>query len=256
MEVTERTRVGPAPAWPTLMGVHLVVLAVLVGAWWRGSDGTTVRRGPTEARIHELAPGAGQAVEQAVAQARRTARALPAGDERRVKSFLSLTAAASGLELTEARFEAERPVTAGALPIAAWLELRGDAYDLPVFLDGLHRQASLVRVDGVVCRIAPGGQADARVLLRFHRPVLPDATALGDRVDRTAPTAPPSSRAALLAAGELAAWRAFAATEPARAALAASHRARLQRELPAALVAAWSGGGTVTWAPGSADAAP
>lgn len=255
MEATERTGLARAPAWPTLLGVHLVVLAVLAGAWWRGGAGASTRPSPTQAQVLAIPPAQATVVAKALASQQRSARALVAGDERRVRSFLSLTAAAAGMQLLDARFEARASAPGGvAQPVVAWLDLSGDAFDLPVFLDGLHRQAALVRVDGVVCAVRPGGQARARVLLRFHRPVLPDAAALGDRVDRTAPTASDAARAALLAAGELAAWRAFAATEPARAELAARHRSRLQQELAPALVAAWRDGGPVRWSPG--DAAP
>lgn len=256
MQATERTRVGLAPAWPTLAGVHLVVLAVLLGAWWRGTDGAPARRSPLETQVLALEAADGQAVHEALVSQRARARALLAEDEGRTRSYLSLTAAAAGMQLARVHFAAE-PVAADRVtqPVAAWLELRGAVYDLPVFLDALHRQTALVRVDGLTGVVRPGGQAELRVLLRYHRPALPDREALGDRVARNAPTAAAAEREVLLQAAELQAWRAFAGTAAARDRIASSHRQRLLQELPALLVSAGAEGGRVTWS-AAADAAP
>lgn len=250
MQAGERTTAAPAPAWPSLVGIQLVLAALLAGAWWLSGGGPAVEQTPLEAQVMGLeAAPARQALDAALVEARRTGRGLLPADETRTRSYLSLAASAARLRLTGVDFQAEAAGPGPAQVVVARVGVAGDALDLPVFLDGLHRQSALARVDGVAAWVQPGGQAQAWVILRFHRPVLPDAAALQGRVERTVPSAREETRDLLAEAGTVAAWRAFAAEVEGRAQASDTHRQRLLRELPAGLVGAWRHGGRLTWTP-------
>ncbi len=239
------------PAWPTLLGIQLVLAAVLVGAWWRVGAGPRIERTPLEAQVLALDPDqARQAVDAALRSEQRAARALMPDQESRTKSFLSLTAAAAGLELVRSSWSAQaEPDLPGVIAADLRVEVRGDGYGLPAFLDGLHRHSATVRVRAVAVSVEPGGRVQALVDLRYHRPTPPQPDLVADRVARTVPAATPASRQLLADAGEAARWRAFASHAALRSAAGEDARARLARELPAGLVATRLAGGTVSWSP-------
>jgi len=243
-----------APAWPSLLGLQLVLAALLVGAWWHADEAAGLVQTPVEAQVLDLdASATAPSVDAALSRARRSARALTEADQSGASSFLALTASAADLQVVGLQIHAASPAQAAvpgtATPVDVELRLRGDAFDLPVFLDGLHLQAPTVRVRALAAAVAPGGATEARISLQAWRPVLPAADELLARVQRTVPAAGPETRTVLARAGQLRAWRAFAAGTPARAVAAEQVRARLLRELPAGLVAARASGGRVSWSP-------
>ncbi|MCB9779084.1 MAG: hypothetical protein H6742_11015 [Alphaproteobacteria bacterium] len=240
-----------APAWPTLLGIQLVVIATLSGAWWRTSQGPSVAaRTPLEEGlmtlpVAELSP----AVSDSLERTRRSARALAAGEEPAVERFLGLSAGAADLVL--AGVEWREPVAVPDAPdvLAVDCELRvvGDAYALPVFIDLLFRQSALPQLRAVVAGVRPGGAMDARLVLRFHRPAAVAGDPASDRVERLVPAADPGVGPLMDDARELSRWRRQAAHRPALEDASRALRDRAARQLPGALVSLWDRGGTVRW---------
>jgi len=254
LRIRQDILLSAAPAWPTLIGVQLVVVAVLVGAGWRAGVASEVRHTPLETQVLDLDPAAAApAVDAALARQQRRARALLPTDESRTKSFLSLMASAAGLDLLRSEWTvAPDAAWPGVLDADLRVELTGDAFDLPSFLDGLHRQSAAVRVRAVAVSVAPGGAARAAAVLRYHRPVDGDAELeVARQVARTVPAATDPAQDLLARAADLARWRHFAEHSDARAAASELTRQRLARELPAALVAVRTSGGEVHWSAGA-----
>lgn len=252
MRVQEQSMSGALPAWPTLVGLQLVLAALLAGASWRLSGPLEVAHTPLETRALtvDLEPAA-RAIAEARASSRREGRALLATEQNRATTFLALTAAAADLEDRGIQWSAPVPATPGAEAVGVRVAMAGDVFDLPVFLDGLHRQSATVRVRALAVSVAPGGACEAWIELLYHRATEPDAGEIEALVARALPASDAALRALLVQAGGLAGDRAFAQDVQARATAAAEVRARLQRELPAALVAAREHGGRVSWSPQS-----
>lgn len=257
MQSTDGSIPRARPAWPWLLGCQLVVAAALLLAWRATASPAKHDRGSqdpdaSDERILALEPAlAARDLDAALVINRRAGRALLAQDESRTASFLSLTASAAGLISSGVDFSEVGTDLPAVSAVDVQVELLGDAYDLPVFLDGLHRQSAIGRVAGVAAVIEPGGAARAWVVVRYHRPNLPDLDQLAQRATRAVPDASPQAQALLGKAALLAAWRDFAAHAQARADAAEAVRTRLGRELAPGLVQLRIVGGSLTWSPAS-----
>ncbi|NOY26876.1 MAG: hypothetical protein GXP62_13475 [Oligoflexia bacterium] len=239
-------RAGPVrAAWPILSAINLAIAATLFCVWlwtdWSGGAGKALF---DRASSLDMAQAA-DALAAAEDDGRRAARALMPEDQGRTASFLSLTASAAGLQTTAVDFS----VAAEGLPccdaVDASIDLQGDIFDLPIFLDGLHRQAALGQVMGLAALVEPGGTARARVVVRYLRPHLPDPA---DIARRSVATAPDSAWSSLwLRAATVAAWRDAAQVAEARSAVVTQTQRRLLHELPAGLAGLRLSGGSLRW---------
>ena len=153
------------PAWPVLAGLQLSILVTLLAV------GVLQRPAPfslPEALASLDEPVARAAVAQSIERAQRGPALL---DESRVRSFLSLLGQAASMVVSEAILT-EQPPQAGVLPVEVRLQLIGDPYDLPIFIDGLFRQRAVEEVRSVSGRSQGRGEGAAfQLVLWYHRPV-------------------------------------------------------------------------------------
>jgi len=239
---TDRT-----PAWPTLLGVQGLVLFALAVVGWQLRSGVTPQGTPVHARLEALdVPLASAAVEAAIAQAQDGA-AVMEEDVLRVTSFLSLTARGADLEVSDIRLvPMEQQDVRGVQIVEAVLDVSGHLFDLPIFLDGAHRQRAVGRLQAMAFDVQPGGGMQGQVRLHYYRPKAMDTSWIEGRLAVTAPEAvelaPVLERAATLAA-----WGAFAESQPRRAEKARHARSRAARELPANLIELQASGGRFVW---------
>ncbi len=124
------------------------------------------------------------------------------------------------------------------------LSLAGDPYNLPIFLDGLHRQRALNHVVSLEGRGGLIGQFQVRV--RYYRPAAPDTGWVAPRLAAEEPEH--AAAAALLEqAAWLSVWRRFQWEERGLVERAGRIRARVSRELAAPLITVRAGGGSLYW---------
>ncbi len=235
------------PAWPTLLGVQALVVLALAAVVVQQHQAKTPASPPIGARLQAMdIPVATSAVRYALEHARNDA-AVMAEDEIRVTSFLALAARGAGLEVSDIRLLAlEQREAPGIQVVEATLDVAGHLYDLPIFLDGAHRQRAVGRLQSMAFDVQPGGEMHGQVRLLFHRPQPMDTEWIADRLVLAAPGA--AEAAPLLEqAAHLAAWRAFSRTQPGRAEHARLARSRAAKELPANLIAIQDAGGRFVW---------
>jgi len=236
------------PAWPTILGVQgLVVLAL--GAMLMGQT-LTPEVEVTEVERRLLAidlPRATSAISQQL-DSERSDTALEDVDVLRVTSFLALAGQAAGLEVDDIIIEpvAGIDAAAGVEVIEAVIDLSGDLYDLPIFVDGAHRQRAMGALQSLAFDVRPGGKAQGRVRFRYHRPVFWDTDWIGPRLKLAAPGVA-SATPLLKDAATLIAWREFNESDANRTERAMKARARAARELPPNLVELRSTGGRFVW---------
>ncbi len=246
-ETLPKTPTG-TPAWPTILGIQGIVLLSL--AWV-----TVGQMGEPEVKVTEVErrllaidiPRASSSV-SALLTAERSETALEDLDVLRVTSFLALAGQAAGLKVDDIVIEPVPGVDApiGVEVVEAVIDLSGDLYDLPIFVDGAHRQRAMGALQSLAFDVRPGGRAQGRVRFRYHRPMFWDTDWIGPRLQLAAPgvaTATPL----LEDAADLIAWREFNASDATRTDRAMRARARAARELPPNLVDLRSTGGRFVW---------
>jgi hypothetical protein len=187
----------------------------------------------------DLARTADLASAHAARERERLGTALLPGDERNLAALLALQAESSALALGTIRFEA-RAAEGAVQPVALGLELEGQSFDLPIFLDGLFRQRHVVEVHSVAleARESAVGLGDVRVGARveawFFRPLcLPEAP-LDQLLAPIGFAGPglPFARAALRDAAFLAASEVFRLRSPALVAHSQANRRLVLRSMP------------------------
>lgn len=236
------------PAWPALLGVHGLVGLTLVLMAMGSSMEREVRVTEVERRLLAVdVPRASAAIGSAL-EVERSDTALEDSDVLRVTSFLALAGQASGLSVEDIRIE---PIPDAISPdgvevVEAVIDLSGDLYDLPIFVDGAHRQRAMGALQSLAFDVKPGGAAQGRVRLRYHRPMFWDTDWIGPRLDLAAPGVS-SATPLLVSAAELIAWRDFNMTDSERTSRAMQARSRAARELPPNLVDLRKTGGRFVW---------
>jgi len=248
MDETLQKKSSGTPAWPTILGVQALVLLSL-GSMFVGQNGASdVKVTEVERRLLAIdLPRASASISQLL-NAERSDTALEDVDVLRVTSFLALAGQAAGLSVDDIVIE---PVPGASAPegvevIEAVIDLSGDLYDLPIFVDGAHRQRAMGALQSLAFDVKPGGKAQGRVRFRYHRPLFWDTDWIGPRLQLAAPGVA-SATPLLVDAADLIAWREFNDTDSERTDRAMRARARAARELPPNLVDLRSTGGRFVW---------
>ncbi len=248
MEQVVQNSVKGTPAWPTLLGIQALVILSL--GWMFSSSYTerTVEVSDLERRLLALdIPAATVAVDYALNDV-KTDAALTDADVLRVTSFLALAGQASGLKVEDIRIEAldETPQHQGVQVVEAIIDIKGDLYDLPIFVDGAHRQRAVGALQSLAFDVDPGGAAKGQVRFRYHRPAFQDISWIAPHLMLSAPGAA-SAAGVLEKASSLTSWKAYNLSEEQRNRRAMVSRARAARELPPNLVTLRQTGGRFVW---------
>jgi hypothetical protein len=234
-----------SPAWHGVVVVQIVVLGLLAGIGWWALPEAPPEPPPVNERLQSLEPeGALDAVHAALA-AHRRGGALLATAEGTQKTFLALSAEATGLRLVEAEFTLGPPQD-GVVPVYAEAQLRGDPFGLPVLLALVGRQRATARLESVLVEGPAGSDADIRVRWCLHRPAEADASWVRDRVAAEAPEAT-ASAPTLAMAVDLSRWRNFGEGASERSREANHAAVAAARELPAQLLEWNRTGVPVAW---------
>jgi hypothetical protein len=237
MDIRRRAKI---PAWPILGGLQLLTLSALISA---GIRTLPPSQPPLDERLSGLDQGQASADVAAAIAAADSGRALQPDDEQRAGMFLRLLSQAAELQLLDLRL-APGPTEDTLQTIDASLSLAGDPYNLPIFLDGLHRQRALNHVVSLEGRGGLIGQF--QVLVRYYRPAAPDTGWVAPRLAAEEPEH--AAAAALLEqAAWLSVWRRFQWEERGLVERAGRIRARVSRELAAPLITVRAGGGSLYW---------
>jgi len=248
MEQVVTNSVKGTPAWPTLLGIQALVMMSLGGMLSTSYSVRTVEVSDLERRLVSLdIPTATVAVDHAL-ETVETDAALTDGDVLRVTSFLALAGQASGLKVEDIRIEALEAgsATAGVTVVEAVIDITGDLYDLPIFVDGAHRQRAVGALQSLAFDVESGGDAKGQVRFRYHRPTFADTSWIGPHLMLAAPGAA-SAAGVLEKASTLSSWKAYNLTEEQRNRRAMVSRARAARELPPNLVTLRQTGGRFVW---------
>lgn len=197
-------------------------------------------------RMDRADPALVEATQRAAERAR--APALTPDAELALRAYLNLVATELGLLSEPARF-VPAGVDGGVERLVLRWSLRGDPLDLPPLLAAFQHQRHAILIDRVEVRAEPAQPRGATIHLRatLFRPWLPDRDHMLEAL-RTRSSAPMEQHRVLLAAGELYGWRRFAEVEATGRSEARARGAALQRDLPAALVAAREKGEILRWA--------
>lgn len=234
-------------AWQPVVGVQGLVVLALIVVGWRGLSHSSPSLPPIEGRLQAMdVPESLAAVNWAIERVPMDGALLEA-DVLRVTSFLALTGHGAGLDVEDIHIS-KKPQSdiVGADTLEAVVDVEGHVFDLPIFLDGLHRQRVVGRLQSLAFEVQPGGAMRGQVRVHYHRPLLPDTEWIRERLAVAAPGAdaatPVLERAALLAR-----WRVFEQTGVARVENAIQARTRVARELPANLITLRQLGGRFVW---------
>jgi hypothetical protein len=246
-QATSEIRTG-RPALPTLVGVQGLVVAVLVLMFIGATADPEVEVTDIERRLLAVdVPRARGAITSAL-EAERSDTALEDADVLRVTSFLALAGQAAGLTVDDISIE---PVFEAGAPesvevVEAVIDVSGDLYDLPIFVDGAHRQRAMGALQFLAFDVAPGGATKGRIHFRYHRPMFWRTDWIGPRLALAAPGVS-SATPLLIDAADLIAWRDFNASDDQRTRRAIGARSRAARELPPNLVELRKTGGRFVW---------
>jgi hypothetical protein len=230
------------------MGVQALIIGALTVMFLGASAERDVRVTEMDRRLLALdVPRASHAVEGAL-QAAQNPVALRDSDVLRVTSFLALAGSGAGLRVNDIQIEVipEAQSQPGVEVVEAIIDIKGDLYDLPIFVDGAHRQRALGALQSLAFDVKAGGEAQGRVRFRYHRPMFQDTDWIGPHLATATPGASAATEV-LIAASELRSWRIFNEQGDARNSLAMSARARAARELPPNLVHLRKAGGRFVW---------
>ena len=245
--LTSLARTQRVAAWPTLVGVQGLVVLALAVVGWRAVSRPAPTLPPIEGRLQAMdVPRSLAAVNWAIEQAESDA-ALMEDDVLRVTSFLALTADGAGLDVDDIRVTRKTQTDmVGLDTVEAAIELEGHVFDLPIFLEGVHRQRVVGRLQSLAFDVEPGGKMRGQARIHYHRPRVDDTTWVGERLAVAAPgsdaAVPVLERAAVLAG-----WKAFAHATVVRNEQSMQARTRAARELPANLITLRKFGGRFVW---------
>ena len=248
MERTVHDSVRGTPAWPTLLGVQALIFATLGGMFFSATEPRQVEHSELESRLVALdVPAATSAVDHAL-KVVQTDAALTDRDVLRVTSFLALAGQAAGLTVEDIRIEALQSAgtVVGVEVVEAVIDITGDLYDLPIFVDGAHRQRAVGALQSLAFDVEPGGMAKGQVRFRYHRPLFEDVSWIGPHLSLAAPGASAAS-GVLEKASDLISWKKYNVSEEQRNRRAMASRARAARELPPNLVTLRQEGGRFVW---------
>jgi hypothetical protein len=235
-------------ALPTLLGVQALVVAVLGMMFIGASSDRDLKVTSLERRLLALdVPHATAAINIALTQVHSDV-ALEDADVLRVTSFLALAGQAAGLTVEDIRIEpiSGVDVSAGVEVVEAVITVSGDLYDLPIFVDGAHRQRAMGALQSLAFDVKSGGVARGVVRFRYHRPMFWDTDWIGPRLDLATPGVA-SATSVLVEAAALIAWRDFNESARQRNERALMARSRAARELPPNLVELRKTGGRFVW---------
>lgn len=247
MEDVAKRNAG-VPAWPTLLGVQALVLGSLLWMAIGSSPNHEIRISELEQRLIALdLPRASAAVQGALAE-ETNPTALRDEDVLRVTSFLALAGSGAGLIVDDIQIEAVPGAQSDSAVevVEAIIDVRGDLYDLPIFVDGAHRQRAVGALQSLSFDVKPGGASQGRVRFRYYRPNFADTDWIGPRLALAAPGTSAATEV-LTAASNLRSWRAFNEKSKERNGHAITARARAARELPPNLVDLRTSGGRFVW---------
>ena len=231
------------------MGVQALIVGTL--AWMALSTTTPSEPAITDLEQRLLAldiPTATAAVERSLSEVENPT-ALRDTDVLRVTSFLALAGSGAGLLVEDIQIEVvpgAHRVDAGVEVVEAIIDIRGDLYDLPIFVDGAHRQRAVGALQSLAFDVQPGGEAHGRVRFRYYRPSFQDTAWIGAWL-ATSTAGAAAATDVLVSASELQSWRAFNERGQERHRHAMTARARAARELPPDLVDLRSTGGRFVW---------
>jgi len=202
-----------APAWPTVLGVQLVTLAVLGGLGFFVSRTPVGPPPPDPAAL--ATPDldhARQVLERDRDALRKELRgALTDDDESKVTDFVALQIQAAELQFTSAEWTT-LPQQGASVPVELTLRLSGSYYNLPILVDGLFRQARPVHllwleVESPKALLA---HTNATLRMRFQRPPSLQTSALAQQVaDLDWGGDPQAAEGAMALAAELVLLEAF-----------------------------------------------
>ena len=166
----------------------------------------------------------------------------------RVTSFLALAGQAAGLTVEDIRIEALRDASTheNVEVVEAVIDISGDLYDLPIFVDGAHRQRAVGALQSLAFDVEPGGMAKGQVRFRYHRPIFDDVDWIGSHLRLAAPGAAAATQV-LEKASALLSWKQYRISDEQRTRRAMASRARAARELPPNLVTLRQTGGRFVW---------
>ncbi len=236
------------PAWPALLGVQGLVVLALGVMGIQADEQREIRVSELEQRLVELnIPDADNAVEYAL-RGVQTDAALTDGDVLRVTSFLALAGQAAGLTVEDIRIEAlyDASIDEDVEVVEAVIDITGDLYDLPIFVDGAHRQRAVGALQSLAFDVQPGGMAKGQVRFRYHRPAFDDVDWIAPHLRLAAPGAA-SASVVLEKASTLLSWKQYRVSDEQRNRRAMASRARAARELPPNLVTLRQSGGRFVW---------
>lgn len=176
-----------APAWPTLLGVQLVTLAVLGGVGFVVSQSPLGPPPPDPSALTTVDLGHAHDVLEAERdrlQASLRGALLPS-DQGTVTDFVALQVQAADLSFRGVEW-ATLPQQGAVVPVELTLRTSGSYYNLPILVDGLFRQSRplalhWVEVESPRMMLA---HTEATLRMRFHRPPTVQTSALAQQVDR------------------------------------------------------------------------
>jgi hypothetical protein len=170
-------------------------------------------------------------------------RALQPDDEQRATMFLQLLSQAAEMELLSLTLN-PGPQAEALQSVDVTLQLAGDPFNLPIFLDGLQRQRA---VNHLISLEGRGGLiGEFTLTIRYYRPISQDTDWILQRLVHEEP-AHADAGPLLEQAAVLTIWRRFQWEERDLVATAAVLRSRVSRELAAPLMSVRAGGGRLAW---------
>ncbi len=202
-----------APAWPTLLGVQLVTLAVLGGLGFTASR-TPIGPPPPDPAAFTTAEldAARQVLESDREQLRRSLRgALDEDDEGKVTDFVALQVQAAELTFQSVAWTT-LPQQGSVVPVEMTLRLSGSYYNLPILVDGLFRQARPLHLRWLEVESPKAllAHTNATLRMRYQRPPSLQTSSLDQQIAALDWGGDPAqAEAAMTLAAELAQLEAF-----------------------------------------------
>ena len=237
MDIRQRAQIS---AWPLLGGLQLLILGGLIAG---GFSLLPPRLPPLAERLSKLDKTVALAAVSSAIDGADSGRALQPDDEQRTTMFLQLLSQAAELELLSLTLT-PGPQQDALQPVDATLQLAGDPFNLPIFLDGLQRQRA---VNHLISLEGSGGLIGQFTLtVRYYRPVFQDTDWVVQQLVSEAPEHADAGPL-LQQAAALAIWRRFQWEERGLVETAAAIRSRVSRELAAPLMSVRVGGGRLAW---------
>jgi hypothetical protein len=227
-------------AWSLLGGLQLLILGGLIVG---GFSLLPPSMPPVAERLSMLDKTVALAAVVSAIDGADSGRALQPDDEQRATMFLQLLSQAAEMELLSLTLN-PGPQAEALQSVDVTLQLAGDPFNLPIFLDGLQRQRA---VNHLISLEGSGGLIGQFTLtVRYYRPIFQDNDWILQRLVHEEPEHADASHL-LQQAAVLTIWRRFQWEERDLVATAAVLRSRVSRELAAPLMSVRAGGGRLAW---------